>query len=415
MAPGPDQHPSGPGEPRPGRHGSPNPATDRHRPRAWNRRRPHELDASDYVLAGGSAISAIATTWLVFARLTGGTGWFGFLLVSYVLFVALFYLVTLERHGRLVAADRAVTVAISTAALAVLVPLLWLVLYIVVKGAPNLRFGFFLHDERGVSPLAPATAGGGLHAIVGTVEQVGMALCLSAPLGLVTAVFLNETKSDWRRPVRTFVDAMTGIPEVIAGLFIYALLILPFAKDSTLFGYNGFLAALALSLVMMPTICRTVEVVLRLVPDGLREEGYAMGASQARMVFSVVLPTARSGIATAVVLGIARTVGETAPLLFTSFGNTLMNANPFNGPQESLPLYIYRYIREPNTNDINRGYTGALVLMLFVLALFVLARYLGRDRTRARRRGPLALLLGAIRSSVKPLTNNRPAMTAGEE
>ena len=110
-------------------------------------------------------------------------------------------------------------------------------------------------------------------------------------------------------------------------------------------------------------------------------------------MWSVVLPTARSGIATAVVLGIARTAGETAPLLFTSFGATLLNANPLSGPQESLPLYIYGYIREPNTNTIERGQTGALVLMVIVLLLFLLARYLGRDRTVARKKGPLGRLV----------------------
>src|SRR5262249_34271545 len=141
-------------------------------------------------------------------------------------------------------------------------------------------------------------------------------------------------------------------------------------------------ASLALALIMLPTITRTVEVVLRLVPDGLREAGQALGASRARMVWSVVLPTARTGITTAVVLGIARAVGETAPLLFTAFGYDLMNKNPFHGPQESLPLFVYRNIRKPDTSAVERGFAGALVLMLIVLVLFMLARYIGRDRSR---------------------------------
>jgi phosphate transport system permease protein len=339
----------------------------------------------------------VAACWLVFARLTEGIGWFGFLVVSYLVFVGLFYVVTSERLGRLVAVDRTVSVAIWTSAVIVLVPLLWLVLYIVVKGLPGLSLGFFFHDMRGVSPLQPATAGGGLHAVVGTLEEVGLALVLSVPLALGTAVFLNETRSRWRRPVRIFVDAMSGKPSIVAGLFIYALLILPFAGSSTVFGYNGMMAALALSLTMMPTVARTVEVVLRVVPGGLREAGFALGSSQARMIWSVVLPTARSGIATAIVLGIARTAGETAPLLFTSFGTSLMNANPFSGPQESLPLYVYSYIREPLSNVVQRGETGALVLMALVLVLFVVARVLGRDRARARRRGPLGRWAVALR------------------
>ncbi|HXW80270.1 MAG TPA: phosphate ABC transporter permease PstA [Acidimicrobiales bacterium] len=360
-------------------------------------RRPRELGTEDVLVALGCGVSSIAGCWLVFARLTEGIGWFGFLVVAYVVFVTLFYVVTRERLGHLVAMDRTVSAAVWSAAIVVLVPLLWLLLYIFVKGIAGLSFGFFIHDMRGVSPAQPATDGGGLAAVVGTLEEVGLALFLSVPLAMGTAVFLNETRSRWRRPVRIFVDAMSGKPSIVAGLFIYATLIFPFAGRSSFFGYNGLMAALALSLTMMPTVARTIEVVLRVVPGGLREAGLALGSSKARMVWSVVLPTARSGIATAVVLGIARTAGETAPLLFTSFGATLLNANPFSGPQESLPLYIYSYIREPNTNTIQRGQTGALVLMGLVLVLFIIARVLGRDRKAARRAGPVRRLAAKLR------------------
>ena len=178
---------------------------------------------------------------------------------------------------------------------------------------------------------------------------MGLALLISFPLGVSCAIFLNESRSRLRRTVRIFVDAMSGMPSIVSGLFIYATLIIPLAKDSALFGFNGFMASLALSVTMMPTICRAVEVVLRLVPDGLREAGLALGSSRARVVWSVVLPTASSGVATGAILGIAREAGETAPLLFTAFGYNLMNANPFKGPQESLPLFIYRFIREPSS------------------------------------------------------------------
>ncbi len=221
---------------------------------------------------------------------------------------------------------------------------------------------------------------------MGTLEQVGLALALTLPLSLLTAAFLNETRSPWRRPIRIVVDAMSGVPSIIAGLFIYALFVIPLAKTSTLFNFNGFLACLALSITMLPTITRTVEVVLRLVPDGLRESSLALGSSRARMVWSVVLPTARSGVTTSVVLGIARAVGETAPLLFTSFGFDLMNANPLKDPQESLPLFIFRNIQKPSHSAIDRAYTASFVLMLVVLSLFVVARIIGRDRTRSRRR-----------------------------
>jgi phosphate transport system permease protein len=354
------------------------------------RRRPTELTAVDYGTMAGSAVSALALTWLIFARLTDGVGWLGFLLVAYVTFLVLFGLVTADRMGTLVAKDRLATVAITSGALLLLAPLLWLVVYVVLKGAANLRPPFFTRDMRGITPTMPATAGGGAHAIVGSLEQVALALVISVPLALSTAVFLNETRSRLRRPVRIVVDAMSGMPSVVAGLFIYAVFIIPYGGSNELLGFNGFMASLALSMIMLPTITRTVEVVLRLVPDGLREASLAMGASRARTVWSVVLPTARSGVTTAVVLGIARAVGETAPLLFTAFGYRLMNGNPFGDPQESLPLFVYRQIQQPQDGLRNRGYTGALVLMIVVLGLFALARFIGRERKAGNRRGGAA-------------------------
>ena len=361
------------------------------------RRRPSDLTTADAATAVASAASATALTWIVSTRLTDGMALFAFVLVAYVLFVALFTLVTADRLGRLAAVDRLVTIVVSTGTFILLVPLVWLVGYIIVKGIPALRATFFVNDLGGVRATDPATAGGGAAAIVGTIQQVTLALIMTVPLALSCAIFLNETTSRLRRPVRIFVDAMSGLPSVVAGLFIFATLIIPLAESSSLFGYNGFMASLALSMVMMPTITRTVEVVLRLVPSGLREAGLAMGATRARVVWSVVLPTARSGLTTAVVLGIARTVGETAPLLFTSFGYDLMNANPFNGPQDSLPLFVYKNIRKPAEASIQRGFAGALVLMMIVLTLFVIARIVGRDRTAKQKRSTSRL--GRLRST----------------
>jgi phosphate transport system permease protein len=194
---------------------------------------------------------------------------------------------------------------------------------------------------------------------------------------------------------------MSGMPSIVSGLFIYATLIIPLAKYNDLFSFNGFMASLALSMTMMPTICRAIEVVLRLVPNGLREAGLALGASRAKVVLSVVLPTASTGVATAAILGIAREAGETAPLLFTAFGYNLMNANPFHGPQESLPLFIYRFVRTQSTADIQRGYAGALVLLMLILSLFIVARIIGRDRSVTNKR-PLRLPLGGRPSSPEP-------------
>jgi phosphate transport system permease protein len=323
----------------------------------------------------------------VFDVLTDGIGWFGFGLAVFVTFLVMLFIVTADQVGRTAAADRVATAIVVTGACALLVPLAWILGYVVVKGVHALRLSFFFHDQRGITPIQPATAGGGSHAIIGTLEQVGLALLWSLPLALLCAIFLNESRSRWRRLVRIVVDAMSGLPSVLAGLFIFATLILPFAKKFSLFSFNGFMASLALAMIMIPTITRTVEVVLRLVPDGLREASLALGSSRGRTVWSVVLPTARTGITTAVILGIARAVGETAPLFFTAFGYDLMNNNPFKGPQESLPLFVYRNIHKPDVSAVARGFAGALVLMLIVLLLFGIARFIGRDRsTRGARR-----------------------------
>ncbi|MEJ6512074.1 MAG: phosphate ABC transporter permease PstA [Actinomycetota bacterium] len=348
-------------------------------------RRPREFTNFDVWILVGSLISAICLNWLIFYRLTDGASAFGFFLGSYVTFLVIFAAVSADRVGRLVATDRLMTVVVVSAATVVFIPLVLLIGYILVEGLKALRPGFFFNDQQGITPIMPATSGGGYHAIIGTIEQVGLALFWSLPLALAAAVFLNESRSKWRRPVRIFVDAMSGLPSIVAGLFIFATLILPFAKSGNpLFGYNGLMASLALAITMLPTITRTVEVVLRLVPDGLREASLALGASRARTVWSVVFPTSRTGMTTAVVLGIARAVGETAPLLFTSFGYDLMNSNPFAGSQESLPLFVYRNIRKPDIAAVQRGFAGALVLMLIVLGLFAVARFIGRDRSKRR-------------------------------
>jgi len=345
-------------------------------------RRPRDLNPSDILTMLGCLVSSLCLFWLVFSVFTDGVGWLGYGLCVFVGFLGLLWLVTADQLGSTAATDRVATAIIVVSAFVIMVPLVWLIVFVIQKGLPALRANFFVKDQRGITPLLPATAGGASHAIVGTLQQVGLALLWSLPLGVLAAIFLNESRSKWRRPVRIVVDAMSGLPSIVAGLFIYAVFILPYARKIPLFSFNGFMASLALAMIMLPTITRTVEVVLRLVPDGLREASLAMGSSRARTVWSVVLPTARTGMTTAVVLGIARAVGETAPLLFTAFGADLMNTNPFRGPQESLPLFVYRNIKKPAISAVQRGFAGALVLMGVVLVLFMIARYIGRDRSK---------------------------------
>lgn len=351
---------------------------------AERRRSTRTFGAREAAVLGGCLGSALLTAWLVYYRLTPASGGLGFVLLAYALFLLAYYLVSRESEGRIAAFDRLAGAVVASGALLLVIPLVLVVGFVVVKGLPALRWDFFLHDQVGVDPTDPATAGGGLQAIVGTAEQVGIALLLSLPLSVLTAVLLTETRSRMRKPVRLFVEAMSGLPSEVAGLFIYASLVLYLSRRTGTPAFSGIMASLALTMVMIPTITRTLDVVLRLVPDGLREASYALGASQARTVWSVVLPTARSGLATATVLGVARAVGETAPLIFTTLGSNFLNLNPFSGQQDALPLFVFSRVRVQSAEAQQRGFTGALVLVLLVLLLFALIRVIGRDRSRRR-------------------------------
>jgi phosphate transport system permease protein len=331
-----------------------------------------EFQGSDAMELLGCAFGAFCLTWLVYERLTPLSGGLGFFVSWYALFLAAVWFVVRDRLGPLEARDRLARVVVASVALGLLIPLGVIVGYTIARGYHALRPQFFVQDQSHVGPLSPATEGGGSAGIVGSLEMVGLAALLSVPLGILTAVVLNEIGGRLARPVRMIVDAMSAIPSIVAGLFIYAAFILALHQRQT-----GFAAALSLAVLMLPTVTRTAEVVLRLVPGGLREASLALGGSEWSTVRRVVLPTARTGLLTAVILGVARVIGETAPLILTSLGNTSFNANPLKGNQDALPLMIYRLIRFPQTASIQRAWTGALVLLGIVLVLFIVARLLG--------------------------------------
>jgi phosphate transport system permease protein len=351
-----------------------------------------------YILAG-SVASSLCLVWLVFERLLPLSGPFGFLLLWFWCFIAVYWLVVREVEGRRAATDRAISAVITSMALFLLIPLLLIVVYIVAKGLKALSAHFFTQTLATVGPAAPATAGGAAQAIVGTLEQVALAVLISVPLGVGTAVFLNEVGGRWKRPVRLFVDAMSGVPSIVAGLFIFAVWVVGFHQ-----GFSGFAAALALSILMLPSVARTSEEVLRLVPGGLREASLALGGTEWKTTWKVVLPTARAGLVTAAILGVARGVGETAPLIMTSFGARVMNANPFSGAQDSLPKFIYQQISGLQT-QIDRAWTGAMVLILIVLSLFMLARFVASRPVGGRRgagRGPAPEILVDLSAQLEP-------------
>ncbi len=329
----------------------------------------------------GSALSGGSVAWLLF-RLTPFQGTFGMLVVGFVTSVFVYWLIVRDLEGPVAAADKVMTVVIGAGAVCVLIPLVVILVYVALKGVKALRIGFFFKDLAAIGPLDPATAGGGFHAIVGTLQQVAIAVLISVPLALMVAIFLNEVGGRLARPVRFVVDAMSGVPSIVAGLFIFAVWIVQFGNQ-----FSGLAGALALSVLMLPTVIRTSEEMLRIVPDGLREASLALGSSEWRTTVGVVLPTAKAGLITAAILGVARAVGETAPLIMTSFGASILNLNPFEEAQSSLPLMTYSLIRSPQQSQVDRAWTSALVLIAIVLVLFIVARVLGSRKPGAERTG----------------------------
>jgi phosphate transport system permease protein len=337
--------------------------------------RPSSIRVGDVGVLAGSAISSLALVWLPYERLATFSGVLGFVLLWFLAFVLIYYVCLRELEGPLIAQDKTIAAVIGIVAVGLLIPLVSIVVYVVSKGIGALSAGFFHHAMESVGPQSSAEEGGGMHAIIGTLEQVGIAVLISVPIGLATAVYMNEIGGHMTRVVRTMVNAMSGVPSIVAGLFIYAVWILQFHHT-----FSGFAAALALSILMLPTVTRTSEEVLRLVPDGLREASLALGGPEWRTVWSVVLPTARSGLITAVILGVARAVGETAPLIMTAFGSNAVNWRVFNGPQQSLPLFVWQQYQLQLPGPLQRAWTAALVLITLVLILFTIARIAGASR-----------------------------------
>jgi phosphate transport system permease protein len=234
------------------------------------------------------------------------------------------------------------------------------------------HLNFFTSDMQLAGPLDPLSVGGILHAAVGTLIELTIALLITVPLGLGCAVYLNEARGRLARFVRTVVEAMTALPAILGGLFILALFILTFGLVK-----SGLAAGLAISVMMLPIIIRASDVVIRLVPGSLREASFALGAPRWRTVWHVVLPSARSGLTTAVLLGSARGLGETTPVLITAGFGSGLNFNLTSGPMVSLPLVTYVFSRSPEPTMIARGFGAGAALLAMVLVLFALTRVLG--------------------------------------
>ncbi|MBP7903309.1 MAG: phosphate ABC transporter permease PstA [Candidatus Planktophila sp.] len=296
-------------------------------------------------------------------------------LAYFLLFFALYALATgvlsFLKYGRMTAKDSAVKVIISAGALLTVLPIVSILATIIQKGYKGIKLSIFTNDMSLATPTDPLTNGGLLHAIVGTLLLVSVALVMSVPIGILTALYLTEIKGKFTKPIRFLVQAMSGVPSIVAGLFILSAVIYPITKAN-----SGFMGSLALTILMIPTVARTSEEVLNLIPQDLREAGTALGGTQWRTVAMIVIPAARSGLITAVILGVARIAGETAPLLLLTGGGDRVNGNPFNDPMGSLPFYIWKSFNAGSEEAITRAWAGLLVLVVLVLILFTTARFL---------------------------------------
>ena len=313
----------------------------------------------------------IAYVVVLFTGFAGPDGWAVVLFAIAAVFTAL-------RNRRLNTKERKDSRArlfIVAASVIAFAPWISIFVSVIFKGAKGLRPNFLVSDMRTATPDDFLDMGGAAHAIIGSLLMVLIATAITLPLGILTGVYITEVRGRFSGVVRVVVQSMSGVPSIVAGLFIYTTYV-----DATN-RFSAIAGALALGILMLPTVARTSEEVLKLVPDDLRSAGYALGARQWRSTLMIVLPTVRSGLITAGLLGVARVIGETAPLLATALSNTSFVFNPVSGPIGSLPMYIFGMMQIGTENSINRAWTGALVLLIVVFGLFTLARFVaGKDK-----------------------------------
>lgn len=269
--------------------------------------------------------------------------------------------------------DRTATVIVYAMMGVALIPLIWVLVVLVAKGLPAvLDVGWWSFDMAG--QLSNQAGGGISHAIIGTLTQALVTTVISVPVGVLTAVYLVEySRGGWLGRVTTFmVDILTGVPSIVAALFVYALWIALFG-----FSRSGFAVSLALVLLMVPVIVRNTEEMLRIVPTDLREAAYALGVPKWKTIVRIVLPTALSGIITGIMLAVARIMGESAPVLILVGATPVINWNVMEGNQNSLPLFMLEmYKLQADDQVLARLWGAALTLVLIIAGLNLAARFI---------------------------------------
>ncbi len=384
------------------------------------RRRTGDRPPGDLTNMGAAALGGLAVGFLLFGVVGPLAGRLGLVVVAWLTFVGIYAVLTsLDNTGSMVR-DRVMGVVLASVAFLLFTALAVVVFFVLIRGVSAMvHVNFYTGDQSETGPLDPLSRGGVLHAVVGTLEMMAICLAITIPLGISCSVFIAVVKGPGTRFVRTIVEAMTALPSIVAGLFVLATWILILGNDK-----SGFAASLALSVMMLPIIIRAADVVLRLVPGTLMEASEALGAPRWRTVWHIILPTSRSGLATAVILGTARGIGETSPVLLTAGFTQSFNFNPFSGPMVSLPLAAFSFTRSPQPALIARGFGTAALLMILVVVLFVIARLLGgrgagvlsnRQRRTALRRSAADARRFAARDAVPAPADARVPHSAPTE
>ena len=264
----------------------------------------------------------------------------------------------------------AVTGLLFVCAAAVIAPLFLVLYFLITRGATSLDWNFFTQIPKPTGE----TGGGMANAIVGTLILLGMAACVGVPLGVFGGIYLAEYGTDRTNTVIRFAaDVLNGVPSIVWGMVVYLIMVVPMKT------FSAYAGGLALGLMMVPLVMRTTEEVLLLVPQSYREAALALGIARWKMIMIIVVRTALKGIATGVIVALARIAGETAPLLFTALGNNFWNHN-LRQPIEALPLQIFTYAISPYDDWHRQAWAGALVLMVIILILNITVRYLSKDR-----------------------------------
>ncbi|MEV8507277.1 phosphate ABC transporter permease PstA [Actinoplanes sp. NPDC051475] len=341
---------------------------------------PDHIRSRKLPVAADLGIAAVALLLSAAVVLGLGIGnWVLVVVLGIVLYLLGLYFGASRVEGKRSARNRMWRAAIYVACVLAILPLASVVWTLVAKGAARLDGDFFGTSMNNIGARDPN--GGAYHAIIGTLEQVGIATLMAVPLGVLGAIYLVEYgRGKFALTVRFFVDVMTGIPSIVAGLFVLAfwvLIVSPWFNDGTP-RFSGFAASLALTVLMLPTIVRSTEEMLRLVPGPLREGAYALGVPQWKTILKVVLPTALPGIVTGIMLAVARAAGETAPVLLVAGGAAAINMDPFGGNQSSLSLFVYQQASDASKYAPARAWTAALTLVALVLLLTIAAKLLAR-------------------------------------